>query len=126
MIYFKNISALGDLQLEKILFEFDKEPMLFVCLDKRKNRFLCLCIDNIFSQSWMITQVSSRLLIQLIEDQISIYQAFEKSNHKVLIAEKQGHDLICKEYSFCDIPQSELPDENEKLENAYLAEYLSM
>lgn len=29
--YFQTISAIGELFIEKILFEFDKEPIVFVC-----------------------------------------------------------------------------------------------
>lgn len=86
--YFQTISAIGELFIEKILFEFDKEPIVFVCRNYKMDRYLCLCTDSIESYSWMVTYVSIDTLIDLLLDKISILQAFKYSSDEVYILDK--------------------------------------
>lgn len=123
--YFQTISAIGELFIEKILFEFDKEPIVFVCRNYKMDRYLCLCTDSIESYSWMVTHVSIDTLIDLLLDKISILQAFKYSSDEVYILDKLGNKTDIRKYRFEDIPEDELPDEKEKLENKNINEYLS-
>ena len=78
MIYFKNVPQYGDLEIEKVLFLFDNIPMIFVYRDDKKRYFLCQCVDVIDKFSWMITPVQKRLLISMVEDEISVLSAFNE------------------------------------------------
>lgn len=124
MKYFKGVSEIGDLQLNQVLFEFDKTPILFVCKDEEKRDYLCLCTDMIIEETWMITQISCRGLIDLIEDKISILEAYQRSENEIILAKRQGKAMTYKKYSFALLPEDELPDEKEKLENPRLTRYL--
>ena len=47
-IFYENIPQAGLLLLEQILFSFEGIPMVFVCIDKECNRYLCICDDVIY------------------------------------------------------------------------------
>lgn len=123
--YFQTIPDIGKLFIEEVLFEFDKEPIVFVCRNDKKNRYLCLCTDSIESYSWMVAPISTDTLIELLLDKIAILQAFRQSPDEVYILDKSGDKINIRKYKFKDIPEDELPDEDEKLENNNINEYLS-
>lgn len=126
MLYFKNISEIGNLYCEKILFEFDKIPMIFVCYNNgKKNRYLCVCTDCIIGNSWMLAKIERTTLIDLIKDKISILKAFEETNDKIYIINKDTAGYSYLKYDFVNIPPDELPDADEKLENPFLKNYLN-
>ena len=54
-----------------------------------------------------------------------IMQAFKQSPNEVYILDKSGDEINIRKYRFEDIPEDELPDENEKLESNNINEYLS-
>jgi len=84
MIYF-NISGIGVLTLDKILFEFDNLPILVVCLDTSGNRYFCLCTDPIMEFTWLISRISLNSLIDVIQNKISVLDAFKNSNNKIYL-----------------------------------------
>lgn len=124
MKYFEKVFGIGDLELEQVLFEFDKVPILFVCKDREQRDYLCLCTDTIVEATWMITQVNCHLLIDLLEDKIAILDAFKKSDNQIILARRRDGKLIYEIYSFDELPEDELPDSEERLENPNLKEYL--
>ena len=77
-MFFFNIPQHGDLHLDKILFSFENVPMIFVCRNNKNEYFLCQCVDVITGISWMITPVSTKLLIRMIKDEISMLTAFRR------------------------------------------------
>ena len=44
-LYFENVIEKGNLYLDHILYEFEDEPILFLCKDKDGNRYLCHCAE---------------------------------------------------------------------------------
>ena len=125
MVFFKSIDKYGDLKLDKVLFMFDNIPMIFVCKDERGRYFLCQCVDLIINYSWMITQISVPILIQMMKGEISILKAFEESGHEIILADMQENQMTYRKMSFGDISAEDLPDGEEKLENPCLKEYIS-
>lgn len=124
MLYFRDILEIGNLFIEKVLFEFDKMPIVFVCQNSKRDKYLCVCTDCIVGYSWMITRIERDILINLIKDKISILKAFEETQEKIYIVNKENDEYVCSKYDFADIPMDELPDEDEKLENPLLKDYL--
>lgn len=123
---FECVPAGGTLYLEKVLFEFDKISMITVCKNDKGKRYLCLCTDVIIQETWMITQITNALLIDLIKDKISILEAYRLSKHPVIIGVRECGQLAYTEYTFDELPEDELLDENEKLENPNLESYLQL
>lgn len=121
--YFKNVLEIGDLSLDKVLFEFEKLPIIFVCRDREEFYYFCLCTDMIIDNTWMLTKVSRGLLLKLLDNEISILDIFKMSGDEVIIINQHGENISCEKKKFQDIPEDELPEENEKLENPCLADY---
>lgn len=122
MKYFKEVPNIGDLELEQILFQFDKTPMTFVCTDKIGDRYICQCTDVIINNSWIITKTSADILTKLIRNEITIVEAFEKSRNKIITVENKTN---YKELDFEWLSDNELPDKNEKLDNSNLSGYIT-
>ncbi|MCD7996352.1 MAG: hypothetical protein LUH21_03865 [Clostridiales bacterium] len=124
--YFINTPLYGDLFLEEILFSYDNIPIVFTCTNESNIRCICVCDDIIENQSWIITKVDSKVLLDVLHDKISICKAFELSTDKTTIAEKVDGRIIYILKSYEEIDPMELPDPDEKLEmedelNSYIA-----
>lgn len=124
MIFLKNVPVIGDMYIEKILFEFDKIPIIFVSIDTQGNRYMCICNDCIDSYNWIFTKTTIKTLIDVIKDEIAIFDTFKKTQDKVFVVNKNNETYSYKSYDLNNIPEDELPDENEKLENPNLKDYL--
>lgn len=85
MPYLGNIPEIGELTEEKILFEFDKIPIIFVCHNQTRKKYLCVCTDCIVGYSWLLTEITRTTLIELIKDKISVLKAFEISKIKFIV-----------------------------------------
>ena len=95
-IYFDNVIQIGKLYLEHIFYEFESEPILFSCVDKGKNMYLCLCCEIRYSQRWIITKCSIATLKALVEEKIDIASAFLITPNIIAInMDLHGHESSC-------------------------------
>lgn len=125
MTYFEDVLEYGDLKVEKVLFMFDNLPIIFVCTDSKKRRYLCQCTDIILGYSWMITQITYEILIRMIQNEISVLDAFKKSGHLIIIAERMSDGKMdYRKMKFDDIDDDDLLDPDEKLDNPNLDNYI--
>lgn len=74
-IYFE-FPEFGELMVEHSFYLLDGEPILFVCIDSKGNRFLCSCYQ--MSTNWVIGRVEEKALLDLIEDRITIREVFKQ------------------------------------------------
>jgi len=117
-IYFKNIPDVGNLNLDRILFEFEYTPIIFTCRDLKNDFYLCLCADIRKIQEWIITPISPELLKRMLKDKITIYDAFKLSDEKKIMAQYTKKDGISyKKVNFNNIDDMLLPDKDEFLED---------
>ena len=117
-VYFENIPDIGNLNLDKILFEFEYTPIIFTCRDLKNNFYLCLCVDIRKIQEWIITPISPELLIRMLKNKITIYNAFKQSDEKKIMAQYTKKDGISyKEVNFNNIDDMLLLDKDEFLED---------
>lgn len=116
-VYFTNVLEIGDLYLEKVLFEYDNEPIVFTCKDSNNYRYLCVCDDIIDSHSWIVTKISNKVLIDVIQNRISVLSAFETSGNKIIIIDYdfESDDYYYQALDFDDIDADELPSRNQYL-----------
>lgn len=123
-LYFNNVPCVGLLVLEKILFSFENIPIVFVCVDADKKRYLCVCDDVIDEESWIIVKISDYKLLRVLNDDETILSAFE--NNHVIVADKAfGEDIRYNEIAYCEIDADELPLCDQYLEmKEYLSEYI--
>ena len=104
MPYLGNIPEIGELTEEKILFEFDKIPIIFVCHNQTRKKYLCVCTDCIVGYSWLLTEITRTTLIELIKDKISVLKAFEISKNKIYSINREENQYSYEKYNFADIP----------------------
>ena len=91
---FSNIPGIGNLYLDRILYEFESEPILFTCLDSNKRLYLCLCSEIRYNQKWIIVECSPETLEVLIDRRIDIASAFLKVAEVIAVGGKfDGLDL---------------------------------
>lgn len=69
-LYFNNVEKVGQLYLEYVFFEFESEPILFICHDQLNQTYLCLCSDIRHGQKWIITKCDTKILRALITAEI--------------------------------------------------------
>lgn len=125
-IYFKNVPNIGSLYLEKILFSFENTPIIFVCNDNDRQRFLCICDDIIDEESWIITCISDTTLLKILNDESTILSVFE--NKEVIIANKSSFDAEIQYdiENYNNIDSEELPSNDQYLEmKADLSDYIN-
>lgn len=114
--YFTNTPLYGDLFLEEVLFPYDNIPIIFTCKTKDNIRCICVCDDIIENQSWIITRISSEVLLAVLYDKISICKAFEISDDNTIIAELVDGEIKYLTKPYKKIDPMELPDPDEKLD----------
>lgn len=126
-LYFKNVTKTDNLYLDFILYEFENEPILFICKDKNENLYLCLCSEIRYEQKWLIVPCGLSTLEKLVDQKIDIATAF--LNYPQLIIIKM--DLNGNESSFmistdC-VDRLDLPEEGTFLQYNLdaLQEYIS-
>lgn len=109
-----------ELDYEKTLFEYDSIPLLFMC-GNGADKYLCLCNSIYNGFRWIITKTTIEILSELIDEKISIYEAFEKSGEPYYLAMENydGFDdnFYYRLESFENLKaDDELPDTRLKLE----------
>jgi len=115
-----NIKNIGKLYIDKILFEFEKTPIVFTCLDESKeNMYLTLCNGFFDEQTWLIFKVNIDELISLIKNEYSVYETFKNTSEKIIIATNKQGNFEYHNSDFMQIPNNELPDKEECLDLTY-------
>lgn len=112
-LYFEKVNQIGNLYLECILYEFEYEPILFVCSDECDNLYLCACSEMRKEQRWLITNTNYNILHDLTTHKIDIKTAMTDFFDKKYIITR---GLDCKETSLPiminDINLLDIPKEN--------------
>lgn len=119
-IFLNKIDDVGVLYIDQVFLEFEKIPILFSCVDESDNLYLCLCSEIRKIQRWIISPIDNTLLIDMLKDKITIYEAFINSVESKLVIEynKQNEgQLKIEKVKFSSLTQYDLPDEGEFLED---------
>lgn len=84
--YFENIPKMGNLIMDYIFLE-NGYPVLFTCKNQvNDNLYLCVCRTVIEKQKWVISEISIDTLEKLINDEITVHDAFKVDNKLSCIA----------------------------------------
>lgn len=107
-LYFNNVEKVGQLYLEYVFFEFESEPILFICHDQLNQTYLCLCSDIRYGQKWIITKCDTKILRALITAEIDIVTAFLK-HQKAIVMDMEGteksYEINTEEIDPLDLPK---------------------
>ncbi len=84
--YFENIPKMGNLIMDYIFLE-NGYPVLFTCKNQvNDNLYLCVCRTVIEKQKWVISEISIDTLEKLVNDEITVHDAFKVDNKLSCIA----------------------------------------
>lgn len=94
-LYFENVTGIGNLYLEYVFYEFESEPILFLCLDESRQLYFCLCSDIRYEQKWVVMKTNLTVLNALVEEEIDIASAFLSAPELVIITlNLQGEERV--------------------------------
>lgn len=111
--YFENVVTVGNLYLAYILYEFENEPILFICSDDSKELYLCICAEIRGHMRWIVACCQDKILSDLVSQKIPIASAF-LLNDKVIAIEYNNEDdetskvINSKEINLLDLPEEGL------------------
>lgn len=118
-LYFENIPKMGNLIMDYIFLE-NGYPVLFTCKNQvNDNLYLCVCRTVIEKQKWVISEINIDTLEKLINDEITVHDAFKVDNKLSCIATwckekpKEEYNVI-KSSTLLD---KDLPDSDAFLED---------
>lgn len=110
-VYFDNVVGIGKLYLDYIFYEFENEPVLFMCRDEDKKIYICLCSEIRYGQKWIIVECDINTLRALVNEKIDIASAFLISREAIIInMDLLGNEIISK-INIDDIDRLDLPKE---------------
>lgn len=118
----------GQLFLEKVLVSFNI-PILFVCVDYEKNKYLCLNIDEETGESVIIATDNEHLL-KMLKNEVTMESVFRDTNDQKVIVAKYDFEeqkIISHIENSKTISKDMLPKQNEYFEftNEAIKEYIS-
>ena len=102
------VDKIGNLLYEETVLVRADEPVLFVCMDKKKNRYLVEAIDG-FDGEFVIARIEDNVLSEMINNKISMYDAFKRSEKLLHTSFDEVYNLKSKVYSNNEIPDELLP-----------------
>ena len=121
---FDKITMLGKVEMDKVLFRFEDEPIIFVCKNKSGSRFLCINTGYGFEPTWLIARSTRKTLLKMLMNEISVLDALSESDSSIFIVRDDADGDKYERMPFKEIDNSELPDASEKLDGQGLSEYI--
>lgn len=112
---FRQIPSFNELNMDTILFE-SHYPVLFTCTQGQEVYLFSCCLVNASVVKWIGTKTDYEILIQLLEDKITIQEAFLNGEKEKLLIEYDGTNVQCKSVAKEQIPNELLPTAGEYME----------
>jgi hypothetical protein len=115
--YFKDIKGVGSLDIEYIIFQADY-PVIFTCVDKFNQLYLCVCCDIRKEQRWIISKTTAEIVKNMLCDKITLYDSFKSPYNKNYIIKwsYETQEENAYEVNFDDIDDLDLPMQDEYIE----------
>ena len=107
--YFRNVSEIGNLYLKHVFFEFEREPILFLCENLDKQSYLCLCSEIRYEQKWIIVRCLDNTLESLIKREKDIAAAFLESEKVCVVVRDLSGKKSSQEKKVSDLDRLDLP-----------------
>lgn len=105
---FRNIPDFHNITLDIVLFE-SKYPVMFTCKNGKDIYLFICCLVNNDKVKWIGTKTTYENLIELLEDKITIRDAFLNIEENKIIIEYDGQDVRYKIEKGSYIPENILP-----------------
>lgn len=112
---FRKIPAFENVVLDTILFE-SKYPVLFTCKNGNDIYLFICCFLNADTAKWIGTKTSYDMLIELLENKITIRNAFLGVTEEKIVIEYHGENVACNTIKSRDIQECLLPTAGEYMD----------
>lgn len=112
---FRRIPVFEDITLDTILFE-GKYPVMFTCQNKGDIYLFICCLVNAEIVRWIGTKTDYDTLLGLLENRITIRDAFLNVTEEKLIIEYNGQKMDSRYIKSGDIPEALLPTVGEYMD----------
>ncbi len=112
---FRQIPSFNELNMDTILFE-SHYPVLFTCTQGQEVYLFSCCLVNASVIKWIGTKTDYEILIQLLEDKITIREAFLNGEKEKLLIEYDGKNVQCETVVQGQFPDELLPTAGEYME----------
>ena len=123
--YWDEIEGIGKLYIEKELV-VGLEPVLFVCVDDKKNRYLIMTYDS-DEGIYVYRRINKDELLDMLENRVTMEQTFRRGEriYKTFISENND-SLGARGYNADEFPGDMLPDkgENYEIDSEYIQRYI--
>lgn len=111
----KKIPIFDDLILDTILFE-SKYPVLFTCRNANDIYLFSCCLVNAAIVKWIATKTNYESLIRLLQNKITIRDAFIDGCEEKIMIEYDGVNVGYKEVDKKLVPEALLPTSGEYMD----------
>lgn len=108
-LYFENVIGIGDLYLEHIFLDYDKEPVFFTCIDEHGLLYICLCAEIRGEQRWVISKSSIRILNAVVNGTMDMYSAFGLHENLYIVQRNMEGIETSRIESFSNVDPLDLP-----------------
>lgn len=109
ILYFENVTNIGNLYLQHIFNTFEYEPILFVCSDDYNNLYFCICSDFRYTQKWIIVKTDVDILNKLVLGEIDILSVFTSKKEMIEAVASANSDICYEQKNINDINFLDLP-----------------
>lgn len=109
ILYFENVTNVGNLYLQHIFNTFEYEPILFVCSDDYNNLYFCICSDFRYTQKWIIVKTDVDILNKLVLGKIDILSVFTSKKEMIEAVASANSDICYEQKNINDINFLDLP-----------------
>ncbi len=112
---FRNIPDFQDIVLDVILFE-SKYPVMFTCKNGNDIYLFICCLSNADEMEWIGTKTTYENLIELLENKITIREAFLNVTENKIVISYNGREVARKIVNCRNIPENFLPTAGEYMD----------
>lgn len=112
---FRKIPDFCNIALDTILFE-SRYPVMFTCKNEGDLYLFICCLVNAEKVEWIGTKTTYDNLIQLLENKITIRNAFLNITENKILIVYNGEGVDCKAVKGGDIPDHLLPTAGEYMD----------
>lgn len=121
----ETLEGLGLLSVE-IELVVANEPLLFVCMDESgRNRYLVMTYDSL-EEEYVLTKISPTVLIHMLNNQITMEQAFRSGSAIYATVGRMNGQLLCRKYDPSRFSPEKLPEAGAffNIHSNYILRYL--
>lgn len=111
----RKIPMFKELELDTILFE-SKCPVLFTCKNRKDIYLFLCCLVNAKIVKWIGTKTNYDILIKLLQNKITIREAFLEVNKEKIVIEYDGQDVLYNVVDKTLVPLELLPTDGEYMD----------